>query len=241
MAAWVAGVDGCKAGWVVVLRDSARNAFAARLVPDFAAVIALPEAPSVIAVDVPIGLLATASAGGRACEVLARQLLRTRASSVFSAPTRAALAAFRAGSGYQAVSTANRGGVATAPGLSQQTFGILPKIAEVDAALSPASQGVVREVHPELCFAQANAGTPMTHSKKTTAGRTERAKLLGSLGFVAPLQLLGTKLPRGAKSDDLLDACIACWTATRIASNSATVVPAAPPVDARGLRMELWR
>ena len=37
MAAWVAGVDGCKAGWVVVLRDSARNAFAARLVPDFAA------------------------------------------------------------------------------------------------------------------------------------------------------------------------------------------------------------
>ena len=78
MAAWVAGVDGCKAGWVVVLRDSARNAFAVRLVPDFAAVITLPEAPSVIAVDAPIGLLATASAGGRACEVLARQLLRAR-------------------------------------------------------------------------------------------------------------------------------------------------------------------
>ncbi len=141
MAAWVAGVNGGKAGWVVVLRDSERNASAARLVPDFAAVLALPEAPSVIAVDVPIGLLATASAGGRACEVLARQLLLTRASSVFSAPTRAALAAFRAGSRYQAVSTANRGGVATAPGLSQQTFGILPKIDEVDAALSPASQG----------------------------------------------------------------------------------------------------
>ena len=33
-------------GWVVVLHDSARNTFAARLVPDFAAVIALPEAPS---------------------------------------------------------------------------------------------------------------------------------------------------------------------------------------------------
>jgi predicted RNase H-like nuclease len=194
MTAWVAGVDGCKTGWVVVLHDSGRNSFAARLVPDFAAVITLPEAPSVIAVDVPIGLLDTASAGGRACEVLARQLLRTRTSSVFSAPTRAALAAFRAGSGYQAVSTANRGGVATAPGLSQQTFGILPKIDVVDAALSPASQGVVREV----CFAEANAGTPMTHSKKTTAGRAERAKLLGSLGFVAPLQLLGTKLPKGA-------------------------------------------
>ena len=28
---------------------------------------------------------------------------------------------------------------------------------------------------------------------------------------------------------------------TRIASGSATVVPAAPPLDARGLRMALWR
>ena len=33
MATWVAGVDGCKTGWVVVLHDSARNTFAARLVP----------------------------------------------------------------------------------------------------------------------------------------------------------------------------------------------------------------
>jgi predicted RNase H-like nuclease len=94
MTAWVAGVDGCKAGWVVVLHDSARNTFAARIVPDFAAVLALPEASSVIAVDVPIGLLATAPAGGRACEVLANtpphagveRVLRTH---------RAALAAFR--------------------------------------------------------------------------------------------------------------------------------------------------
>jgi len=99
-ARWVAGVDGCRAGWVVVLRDRMVGTHLARVVPNFHAVLALPEAPAVIAVDVPIGLLATASAGGRACEVLARQLLRTRASSVFSAPTRAALAAFRAGSGY---------------------------------------------------------------------------------------------------------------------------------------------
>lgn len=240
-ARWVAGVDGCRAGWVVVLRDRLAGTLLARVVPDFNAVLVLPEAPAVIAVDVPIGLLATASAGGRACEVLARQLLRTRASSVFSAPTRAALAAFRAGSDYQAVSTANRGGVATAPGLSQQTFGILPKIDEVDAALSSPSQGVVREVHPELCFAEASAGTPMTHSKKTTAGRTERVKLLGSLGFASPLQLLGAKLPKGAKSDDLLDACIACWTAERVAVGSAILTPTTPPIDSRGLRMELWR
>lgn len=240
-ARWVAGVDGCRAGWVVVLRDRLAATYIARVVPDFLAVLALPEAPGVIAVDVPIGLLTTAIAGGRGCEVLARKLLRTRASSVFSAPTRTALAAFRAGSAYQVVSTANRGGVATAPGLSKQTFCILPKIDEVDAALSSASQGVVREVHPELCFTEANAGAPMTHSKKKRAGRTERVNLLGSLGFMGPLQLLGTKLPTGTKADDLLDACIACWTAERVAAGSALVMPTTPQTDSRGLRMELWR
>lgn len=240
-ARWVAGVDGCRAGWVVVLRDRLQGTHLARIVSSFHAVLALPESPVVIGVDVPIGLLSTAIAGGRACEVLARQMLRARASSVFPSPTRAALAAFRAGSGYNAVSTANRGGVTTAPGLSRQTFAILPRIDEVDAALSPASQNVVREVHPELCFTEANAGAPMAHDKKTTAGRTERATLLRTLGFVSPLHLLGPKLPQGVKSEDLLDACIACWTGERVAAGTAVVTPVPSHLDARGLRMELWR
>jgi predicted RNase H-like nuclease len=240
-ARWVAGVDGCRAGWVVVLRDLDAQIQLARVVPDFGAVLALPEAPAVIAVDVPIGLLSTGRAGGRACEVLARQLLGARASSVFSAPTRTALAAFRSGSSYRTVSTANRGGVVTAPGLSQQTFAILPKIDEVDAALVPAAERIVHEVHPELCFAEANGGTPMAHPKRKTAGRTERDALLGNLGFVSPLLLLGAKLPKGTKADDVLDACIACWTAERVARGAAIVTPSAPPTDACGLRMELWR
>ena len=240
-ARWVAGVDGCHDGWVVVLRDGHAGTCLARVVPDFRAVLALKEAPAVIAVDVPIGLLTAARAGGRACEVMARRLLGTRASSVFSAPTRTALAAFRAGGSYQTVSAANRAGVATAPGLSQQSFHILPKVDQVDAALTPGAQTIVREVHPELCFAEANSGMSMRHSKKKSAGRTEREKLLVSVGFSSPLTLLGAKLPKGAKADDLLDACIACWTAERVAAGSATVIPGTPPTDSRGLRMELWR
>lgn len=241
MNRWVAGVDGCRGGWVVVLRDEHSATYIARVVPDFAAVLELPEAPAVIAVDVPIGLLDAARAGGRECEALARRLLDMRRSSVFSAPTRAALEAFRAGGNYQAVATANRGGVANAPGLSQQTFGILPKIAEVDQALVAAAQSIVREVHPELCFAAANGGRPMTHSKKKAAGRLERTTLLGSLGVASPLHLLGAKLPKDAKADDLLDACIACWTARRVAAGLGIVTPSKPPIDSRGLRMELWR
>ena len=240
-ARWVAGADGCRAGWVVVLYDRQSGAHLARVVADFRALLTLPEAPAVIAVDVPIGLQELATAGGRGCEVLARRLLPKRASSVFSSPTRPALAAFRAGGDHPAVSAANRGGVATAPGLSRQTFNILPKIDEVDAALTHATQDAVREVHPELCFAEANGGAPMTHAKKTAAGRAERVALLRRIGFQAPLRLLGPRLPKGAKTDDLLDACIAAWTAERVVRGSALVLPLEPPIDARGLRMELWR
>jgi predicted RNase H-like nuclease len=238
---WVAGVDGCRVGWVVVLRSQSLGTCLARVVDSFSALLNLPEAPSVIAVDIPIGLLETSTPGGRDCEVLARRLLRGKPSSVFSAPTRAALQAFRSVPEYRSVSAANRGTDPRAPGLSRQTFCILPKIDEVDAALLRENQGVVREVHPELCFAEANNGRPIAHSKKTAAGQAERAAKLSSLGFSSPLHLLGNKLPTGVKADDVLDACIACWTTERIAAGMATVVPAVPPTDSRGLRMELWR
>lgn len=240
MSDWVAGVDGCRRGWAVVLRHQGTGEVRARVL-DFTAILRAPEQPSVIAVDMPIGLPGVAQRGGRAAEVEGRRLLPGRSSSLFSAPTRAALEAFRAGAAYAHVSAANRGGVANAPGLSKQTFHLLPKIDEVDRALSPALQRRVREVHPELSFALASHGATLPLSKKTAEGRAQRARLLVRLGFPAPLRLLGARLPAGVSADDLLDACIACWTAGRIAAGAAEVFPPAPEVDARGLRMELWR
>jgi hypothetical protein len=58
MAILVAGVDGCKAGWFVVLWNVDENAFAHRVVPDIWAVRALASAAQVIAVDIPIGFAA---------------------------------------------------------------------------------------------------------------------------------------------------------------------------------------
>jgi hypothetical protein len=104
---------------------------------------------------------------------------------------------------------------------------------------TPALQAVVREIHPELCFATA-AGAPMAHAKKTRAGQAKRIRVLEALGFREPATLFGRGLPPGCQLDDLLDACIACWTARCIADGHATTLPAEPPTDARGLRMELW-
>jgi predicted RNase H-like nuclease len=107
--------------------------------------------------------------------------------------------------------------------------------------MTPALQSRVVEVHPELCFMEANAGVSMPNSKKKVMGCQQRVAVLQNAGFTAPLQLLGTPRPTGAKTDDLLDACIACWTAERVSLGVDIVVPTTSPTDSRGLRMELRR
>lgn len=65
-------------------------------------------------------------------------------------------------------------------GLSQQAFGILPKIREVDDLLeeSEPARSMIREVHTELCFWAFAGGRPMTCAKKSGEGFRERMSVL---------------------------------------------------------------
>lgn len=68
---WIAGVDGCRAGWLVVLLKNQRAGAPdpeARLCKGWKEVITLAPCPTVIAVDVPIGLLTRPRLGGRLCD-----------------------------------------------------------------------------------------------------------------------------------------------------------------------------
>lgn len=233
---WVAGVDGCRAGWVLALgrvRGRRVDHLRVMLCPDFGAVLAVQPSPRVWAVDMPIGLLTRPSPGGRLCDRAARRVLGRRASSVFSPPTRPLLAASR-------YDTARRAG------LTRQAFGLLPKIREVDALMSPRLQRRVLEAHPELAFA-TGAGHPMRFNKKTASGRRER---LRALRIAAPNLAAGTRrilraleasLPsRHVAADDLLDAVALVLTAHRVLTGRAVRLPDPPPRDRRGLRMEIW-
>src|ERR1700752_3617388 len=162
-----AGVDGCRAGWVVVLAHPlAHHAqeHQVTICAGFDEVLALLPTAVVSAVDIPIGLLAERQPGGRDCDRCARRLLGRRASSVFTPPTRPLLDAMH----YAQV----RG-----HGLSIQAFNILSKIREVDRVMTPALQQRVYEAHPELAF-QALARHPIRESKKTVAGREARLQVL---------------------------------------------------------------
>jgi predicted RNase H-like nuclease len=119
---FVAGVDGCRGGWVVALHDLGTRTLTLRVLPRFADVLSLSEAPIVLAIDMPVGLLDAAVAGGRACDREARALLGSpRCSSVLTPPVRAALAAHT----HAAALVGNRASDPFRIGISLQAFVIL--------------------------------------------------------------------------------------------------------------------
>ena len=170
---WLAGMDGCRTGWVVAFVRPAGGEARVRVVSHFTGVLAAPEAPAVVAVDIPIGLPERTGPGGRAAESAVRPLLGARQSSVFSVPSRAALAALDYGE-------ACRIALATSQPprkVSKQLFMLAPKIREVDACLRGDAAAAARafEVHPELAFG-GSTGSARSRSRKRSRGdATNRA------------------------------------------------------------------
>lgn len=126
-----------------------------------------PHDLATLAIDIPIGLLD----GSRACDKAARRLLgQPRGTSVFAAPCRAS----RRRITPPASATNLR---ITGRGLSQQAWGIAPKIKQVDDAITPERQKWLFEVHPEVSFWALAGQRSMAHRKKTTTGASERLEL----------------------------------------------------------------
>jgi predicted RNase H-like nuclease len=225
----LAGVDGCPGGWVVAIEDRGSRALSLVVAPDFESVLALRPFWSAIAVDMPIGL---PDRGPRACDLAARKLLGAGATSrVFSAPIRAVLYA----ASYAEACRRSRASHGKA--LSKQTFAILPKIREVDRALRTSPNAPVFEVHPELSFRALARSTRALSRKKSVGGRAERERLVREAFRTIDPE---ARPPRGARRDDVLDACAALWTARRIASGRALPVVRPPPCDSSGLPMTIW-
>src|SRR4051812_18621107 len=128
---WLAGIDGCPAGWVAAFLRADGGGLRIAVLPRFADVLTVPEQPAIVAVDIPIGLPERTGSGGRAAENAIRPLLGMRQSSVFSVPSRAAIyAADYAETCRAALATSD-----PPRKTSKQLFMLAPKIREVDAVL----------------------------------------------------------------------------------------------------------
>lgn len=239
--AWIAGVDGCPTGWLVVLRElSNAHPPRTRIVATFADILALPEAPRIIAIDMPIGLPERTTIGGRAPDIAARANLGKRQSSVFAVPSRRAVMA-------DDYATACQIALATSDPprkISKQTWHLFPRIREIDAVLTPALQQRVFECHPEVAFWAMNGEQPLDEPKKVKSrpyepGLMLRRRLLIAAGYQQEFIAATHFRPSQAGADDFLDACACAWTAARILAGTARTFPDEPPLDPRGLRQEI--
>ena len=238
-AGLVAGVDGAKGGWVMAVTDVAAGSPV-----DFSVWFTLAELWAearsrgmlVVAVDMPVGL---PGAELRTADSAARERLGARRSSLFWTPP---LCTLDAGDHAEAN---RRSKDHTRRGLSTQAFALMPKIAELRAALSPANfapaaRPRAAEVHPETSFV-ALSGKPMSTSKRTRAGLAERAAVLaGEFANITEAALL-TPLPEPPSPalDDLLDAAAAAWTARRLVTGEAECLGEGEE-DETGYPMHIW-
>jgi predicted RNase H-like nuclease len=240
---WVAGVDGCRAGWIAAFMQVGHPASAKIVVtPTLAAVADAPEQPAVIAVDMPIGLPEHTEGSGRIPEQLVRPLLGQRQSSVFAIPSRQAVSAAEYGEACRiALVTSD-----PPRKVSRQSFGIFPKIREIDALLRarPDLVDKVFEVHPELAFWALNGGQALDQPKKVKSvpfepGMRLRRALLNQSGLL-PEALISSPPPRGAAADDLLDALAGLTVALDLATGGGQPFPDPPGRDAHGLPVAIW-
>lgn len=234
----IASADGCKGGWIVAVADR----WPCRIPPVFAiyrtfqALLDATIDAEVLVVDMPIGL--PTGREHRLCDELGRSLLGPEGTTrLFFAPPRPTLVA----DSPVAFQTLHR--AVTGKGAGLPVWGIVKKLREVDAVMTPTLQERVLEFHPELAWRYL-AGTTLA-SKHSAAGIEQRQPLLRPhVACLDEITLPRADLRRNAAClDDLLDALIGLAVAQAVATGpdySRQMPMEAPERDQRGLRMEMW-
>lgn len=201
----VVGVDACPVGWFATVIDA--DVVRTETYEEFEILSeAYPEVDQIL-VDIPIGL---PEAERRRCDENARDLLGSRGISVFYPPCRSAAEH----TDYPEANDEHRDRIGY--GLSQQAHNIGRKILQVADVVGERYDGVVRESHPELCFAALN-GQPIAYSKSSVRGRGLRMKLLGDELDDAEAHYRDARdeyLLKEVRRDDILDSmvlAVAAW------------------------------
>ncbi|MEP2706624.1 MAG: DUF429 domain-containing protein [Roseibium sp.] len=239
-AIWVAGVDGCKAGWAAVIRKlNDPDDIRVEIFSNFADLLSYQPQLQFIAVDMPIGLPDFIGPNGRGAEKAARRHLGMRQSSVFAVPSRAAVHE----DDYRASCDTSLKTSQPPRMVSKQCFYLFPKIREIDAVMTPALEAQIYEVHPELALWRLNGEQEMSLPKKVKSranpeGLDQRRDLLVSHGL--DRTFLDQKPPKGCGRDDLLDAAANSLIAERIHLGQAEPFPSDFRRDNKGLRMAIW-
>ena len=196
---------------------------AVRIAGSLAELLAGAAAGQVVGIDMPLGLLAT---GWRGADQEARRRLGPRRSSIFAIPP---ATVWQQPDYRSALAQCQR---LTGSGFSIQAWGLRPKLLEANSYRRDGRQRLF-EVHPELSFSHL-AGAPLPEPKSTVAGRALRRSVLTAAGLV----IADDPAWRRA-AVDVLDAAAVAWTAWRIATGQAVVLPEPPQTGDDGLEIAI--
>ncbi|MGH7885114.1 MAG: DUF429 domain-containing protein [Thermodesulfobacteriota bacterium] len=227
------GVDSCKKGWFVVAINVSLN-WEVGVFENFGKVVSKYSSFDNLLIDIPIGL---PTQGSRTCDILTREKLGRRGTSVFTVPCRRAI---YSGS-YEEACRINL--EINGKKLSKQTWNIVPKIKQLEKFLVSNTYYLnkIRESHPEICFYTLSDSKPMQNSKKTEDGIKERLNLMKSIFPKAEIlfKYSKQKFTRSEVSkDDIVDALILAISASNLTGNLVSI-PQTPPKDEFGIEMEI--
>lgn len=186
-----------------------------------------------IVIDIPIGLAENNTESLLRPDQKARDYLKSkdRKSSVFNAPYRQVIYA----SDYE---VANNLSLSLGKGISRQTWSICPSIREVDEFLqaNPKWKNRLVESHPEVAFQSLNHNCPITNSKHSPEGISQRIEVLRE--YVPDIEkvLISTK---GKIREDILDAFCLAVVGMEGSHLGYTTIPEVPSIDRTGLKMQM--
>lgn len=237
------GVDWAAKRWIVVRVTDDSMSIGAQ--PSIQAVWDRYHDADQILIDIPIGLPSKDTEFPRPCDLQAREVVaRSRYSSVFDVPCR------------QAVQTSDHGTALKRnvnelgdDNLGPQKWGFDERIHEADVFMRRTATGsVVRESHPEVCFAALTPEGSTKSSKKTAPGQMDRLDILdyheprfaevvrNKQGEIEETPVWKRRIGVG-KLDDVIDASVLAYTAMMGSTREFTQLGG--ETDAEGLPMEI--
>jgi len=224
-----AGIDGCKAGWILITFDEKPSYHVLRTNDELLESLTGYDR---VFIDMPIGL--EDEKYTRECDRLLREKLGGEyASSVFSPPIRPALHA------PSYVEANMQSFDYTEKKLTVQAWNITPKIRVLDHYLTEKSElkEKVFESHPELLFMNLNGG--MIYQKKNTKkGLRHRLELISNLEPVADdfFRDIKEEFRRNeVGEDDIVDAMALAYAAKQSVEKGIKSLPEDPETDSEGL------
>ena len=214
------GIDGCRFGWVVA-EEKTKGDLSIQLIESLNYLESVISKKAIAGIDIP---LAIHEKGFRMADAEARGLLKSRASTIFSAPAKETLLS----DNYNDACAINES--ICGKKISKQSWFLFSKIKEARTIFCQAHKKIkLYEVHPELSFMAMNDMRVIELGKKTDEGFKMRHKLVKKLFSKFDFEQTRANFKRcDVADDDILDAIAVLWSTQKIVANMASYVPKKP-------------